>query len=175
MSSFRIAREFRVEQACLAHLEEVRWAGEPACPYCRSRRTTARPSQRRHHCNACNTTFSVTVGTIFHRTRLPLRTWFKAVAHMLDPSGSISVRRLATELGVNRNTAWRISAKVREAMTQPEERTLLQGLAELGEKSMRVTRGPEQASGTQRCRSADGSGREAMSPASGEVATRIES
>ena len=71
MNIVKIYQQFPTESDCIAHLESVRWGGKPICPYCGSDRSTPLPNEQRHHCNACNTTFSVTVGTIFHHTPGP--------------------------------------------------------------------------------------------------------
>jgi transposase-like protein len=79
---------FSTEAACIAHLEKARWPSKPACPYCKGSRSTAVPIEERHHCNACNVGFSVTVRTIFHHTHLPLRTWFLAAFLVLSAKNS---------------------------------------------------------------------------------------
>ena len=52
-------KKLPTEADCISHLERVRWNGKPVCPYCNSTRTSPIPREARHHCNACNTTFSV--------------------------------------------------------------------------------------------------------------------
>jgi transposase-like protein len=81
--------------------------------------------ERRYHCNNCNTSFSATVGTLFHQTHLSLWKWFQAIALLLNPRGAPSVRQLAQCLEVNKDTAWRMALKIREAMTEREQRELL--------------------------------------------------
>ena len=133
MNIIEIYQLFPDETHCIAHLERIRWNGVPRCPYCESTRTTPLPSESRHHCNNCNTTFSVTVGTIFHHTHLPLQKWFLAVCLILNAKKGISARQLARDLKVNKNTAWRIAMKVREAMSEHWQRNLLTGLVEMDE------------------------------------------
>jgi transposase-like protein len=70
MNIVRIYQLSPTESDCIAHLEKVRWPRKPIYPYCRSDRTTVAAEEQRHHCNNCNTSFSVTVGTIFHHTHL---------------------------------------------------------------------------------------------------------
>lgn len=133
MNIVEIFRLFPTEDDCIDHLEKVRWRGAPSCPYCKSPRTSPLPKESRHHCNNCNTTFSVTVGTIFHQTHLPLQKWFLAVSLVLNAKKGISARQLARDLEVNKNTGWRIGMQIRKAMTQVEERTLLTGIVEMDE------------------------------------------
>ncbi len=118
---------------CILHLEDVRWQGKPRCPYCQSTNVTPAPKEQRHHCNNCNTTFSVTVGTIFHHTHLPCQKWFLAVSLVLNAKKGLSSRQLSRDLHVNKDTAWRMGMKIREAMREQGQRELLTGLVEMDE------------------------------------------
>jgi transposase-like protein len=131
MNIVSIYRQFPQESDCIAHLERVRWQGIPSCPYCKSIRTTPMPSENRHHCNGCNTTFSVTVETIFHHTHLPLQKWFLALSLVLNAKKGISSRQLARDLEVNKNTAWYMGMRIRNAMFEQGE--LLRGIVEMDE------------------------------------------
>ena len=133
MNIVSIFAKFPTEDACIAHLEAVRWPNGPVCPYCKASKSTPRPKESRHHCNACNTTFSVTVGTIFHHTHLPLQKWLLAVSLVLNAKKGLSARQLARDLEVNKNTGWRMAMQIRAAMAETEQRTLLQGVVEMDE------------------------------------------
>lgn len=133
MNIVKIYQQFPTESDCIAHLESVRWGGKPICPYCGSDRSTPLPNEQRHHCNACNTTFSVTVGTIFHHTHLDLQRWFLAVSIVLNAKKGLSARQLARDLEVNKNTGWRMGMQIRKAMAEGEQRELLKGLVEADE------------------------------------------
>jgi transposase-like protein len=124
---------FPTHDDCLTHLEKLRWHGTPKCPYCQSSRTTAAPKEKRHHCNSCNTTFSVTVGTIFHHTHLDLQKWFLAVCLTLNAKKGVAARQMARHLDVHKDTAWRMNMKIRGAMAEREQRELLTGLVECDE------------------------------------------
>ncbi|MEN6625794.1 MAG: IS1595 family transposase [Candidatus Sumerlaeia bacterium] len=126
-----IFRRFPTHESCIKHLETVRWQGKPECPYCHSTNCTPVPQEMRHHCNNCNTSFRVTVQTIFHDTKLDLQKWFLAVALILNAKKGISSRQLARDLEVHRNTAWYMGMRIRKAMIQ--QRELLQGIAEMDE------------------------------------------
>ena len=133
MDIVSIFEQFPTQADCIAHLERVRWPDDPICPYCGSYGTSPLPKEQRHHCNACNTTFSVTVRTIFHHTHLPLQKWFLAIALMLNAKKGLSGRQLARDLQVNKNTSWRIAMQIRKAMSEAEQRNLLTGLVEADE------------------------------------------
>jgi transposase-like protein len=133
MNIVKIYELFPTETDCINHLEQVRWKGKPACPYCQSQNSTPLPKEQRHHCNNCNTSFSVTIGTIFHHTHLPLQKWFLAVSLILNTKKGISSRQLSRDLQVNKDTAWRIAMKIREATSQHQQRELLTGIVEIDE------------------------------------------
>ncbi|MBD1943116.1 transposase [Coleofasciculus sp. FACHB-712] len=119
----------RNHEDCIALLEQIRWGGKPKCPYCESTNATPMKNQRRYHCNTCFTSYSVTVGTLFHKTYVDLEKWFLAIPLVLNSPESISVRQLAKEIGVNKNTACYMIARLRKAMI--EEPKLLQALVEV--------------------------------------------
>ena len=103
-------------EECLTRLEQIRWNGIPTCPYCESIKATAYKNEHRYRCNTCFTSYSVTVGTLFHKTHLGLHKWFRAILllHKLNPD--ISARKLARELEINRATATAIIKKVQDAL-----------------------------------------------------------
>lgn len=131
MNIVSIYREFPTEKSCIDRLEAVKWKGAPTCPYCKSTKATAIPKEERYHCNTCNTTYSVTVGTIFHNTKLDLQKWFLGVALMLNAKKGLSARQLARDLEVNKNTAWFMAMRIRKAML--DDGALLKGIVEMDE------------------------------------------
>ncbi len=133
MNIVSIYKQFPTEADCRTYLEQVRWQDKPICPYCNSTNSTLLPKEQRHHCNNCNTTFSVTVNTIFHQTHLPLQKWLLAVSLVLNAKKGIAARQLARDLEVNKNTAWRMGMKIRQAMIDTGQRNLLTGLVEMDE------------------------------------------
>ncbi len=131
MDIIQIFERFPTQQDCIAHLEAARWGDKPVCPYCGSLNTAQ--NQHRHRCYDCKTSFSVTVGTIFHHTHMPLQKWFLAIMLILNAKKGVSALQLSRDLNVNKNTAWRISMQTRKAMTQAEQRGLLTGIVEMDE------------------------------------------
>src|SRR5688572_28867573 len=120
------------QETALAHLERVRWHGQPNCPYCHSFKVCPHASKDkklpRWQCQDCYRAFSVTVGTIFHHTHLPLQTWFLALAIMLNAKKNVSNAQLSRDLGLPYKTAWALALHIREAMlTDPEQQRLFQG------------------------------------------------
>lgn len=105
----------KTHQECLTLLEQLRWQGKPQCPYCGSCKPSAMAKERRYHCNFCFTSFSVTVGTLFHKSRIDLYKWFRAIELLLLEENKISVRKLAEEIDVSKNTAEYMILRIKKA------------------------------------------------------------
>ena len=131
MNITQIFNNFPTQESCIKHLENARWKGTPTCPYCKS--TKVAIHEHRHRCYTCKTSFSVTVGTIFHHTHIPLQKWFLAISLILNARKGISALQLSRDLEVNKNTAWRIAMQIRNAMSQYQDRELLTGIVEMDE------------------------------------------
>ena len=131
MNIIQIYKKYPTKSDCISHLEEVKWHGEPVCPYCKSTSCTTVSKEQRFHCNACNKSFSVTVGTIFHNTKIDIQKWFLAISLVLNAKKGISARQLARDIEVNKNTSWFMLMRIREAMLN--EGSMLQGIVEADE------------------------------------------
>ena len=124
---------FATETACLDYLAASRWPEGFVCPGCGGHRAWV--LERRHlwECGDCSLQTSVTAGTVMHRTRTPLRTWFWAAYLVSTHHPGISAKQLQRQLGLSRyETAWLILQKLRRAMVAPE-RSLLTGEVEIDE------------------------------------------
>jgi len=86
-----------------------------------------------HECAACGYQGSVTAGTIFHKTRTPLRSWFWAIYRMSQDKKGISALQLSKEISVSYPTAWLMQHKIRQAMADRDQGYQLQGLIEVDE------------------------------------------
>jgi len=131
MNIVSVYKIFPTQAACIAHLEQVRWNGKPICPYCNSSNQTPQPKENRYKCNTCNMSFSVTVNTIFHKTKIDLQKWFLAIALTLNAKKGISARQLARDIEVTKDTAWRILMQIRKSFVDDSE--LLEGIIEMDE------------------------------------------
>lgn len=131
MDIIEIFEQFPDKPSCIRHLEKIRWDNKPKCPYCGSINYSDMNNEFRYHCNNCNTSFSVTVGTIFHNTKLPLQKWFLAVSLVINAKKGIAARQLARDLHVTKDTAWRMLMQIRKAMYEYGD--LLQGIIEADE------------------------------------------
>jgi len=123
---------FPDDAACLDYLAGLRWPGGFVCPRCEQREFW-RTSTSLWMCQACGRRTSVTAGTIFHRTRTPLSTWFAAIWFVTSQKNGISAQGLQRVLGFKSyETAWAWMHKLRRAMVRPE-RDRLSGIVEVDE------------------------------------------
>lgn len=125
-------RWFRTEEACRDYLAKLRWPQGFLCSRCEHRQAW-RTHRGVFHCAKCRVETSVTAGTIFHRSRIPLRLWFRAMWHVTDQKNGINALSMQRILGLGSyRTAWRCLHKLRRAMARPD-RELLSGTIEVGE------------------------------------------
>ena len=86
------------EQECRAYLSDLRWPGGVECPRCsESSRLLWLTSRSKWHCYGCRYQFSVTAGTLFHSSHLPVWKWFVAVHLMLSSPEGVSANELQTD------------------------------------------------------------------------------
>jgi transposase-like protein len=126
------ATRFATDAACRAYLAQLRWPGGFICPRCGS--TTSWLTQRGlRHCAGCGRQTSVTAGTIFQDTRLPLTTWFRAMWYVTGTKSGSSAMAVQQVLGLGSyQTAWAWLHKLRRAMVRPD-RDRLSGEVEVDE------------------------------------------
>ena len=131
MSEDEFERLFGTEERCWAHLVFWRWPSGFECPVCGGRKYCIIGPKRRFQCARCHTQTSVTAGTIFASTKLPLKTWFRAIYHLTQSKNGISSLELARRLGVTQTTAWKISHKLMQVMLEREHDLPLHGRIEM--------------------------------------------
>ncbi len=127
-------KHFDTEEKCREYLEQQLWNGTPACPYCGSLNVHRFPNGKKFNCREkqCRLNFSITVGTIYENTKLPLTKWFLATYILAVHSKGISSLQLASFLGVTQKTAWHLNHRIREMLTDKEPE-LLAGVVEIDE------------------------------------------
>ena len=123
---------FPDDKTCLEYLAGLRWPDGFVCPSCAGRQFW-RTGTGLWMCQACERRTSVTAGTIFHRTRTPLSSWFAAIWFLTSQKNGMSALGLQRVLGfASYETAWAWLHKLRRAMVRPE-RDRLAGIVELDE------------------------------------------
>lgn len=112
---------FTDETKAREYLEALRWPDGPYCPHCGSvegiRRLEGKSTRPGlHQCNECRQHFTVTVGTVYERSHIPLHKWLLAT-HLLSASKKgISAHQLHRMLGITYKSAWFMAHRIREAM-----------------------------------------------------------
>ena len=130
---------FATEEACLKYLEKLRWPQGFVCPRCDEAVQAYRASRTRLMCRACRYQSTVTAGTVFEKTRTPLRTWFAAVWYVTNQKQGVSALGLQRVLGLNSyQTAWAMLHRLRRAMVRPG-REQLKGNVEVDETYIAIT------------------------------------
>jgi len=116
---------FATEEACREYLFASRWPDGFICPGCGAGRPGGETRRHLWVCTSCGQQTSVTAGTVMHKTRTPLRTWFWAAYLVATHHPGISAKQLQRQLGLSRyETAWLILQKLRRAMVAPEREPL---------------------------------------------------
>lgn len=118
---------FTDKEAARKHLEKQRWPHGPICPHCRNNdQETIAPVKGKkqshrdglYYCNDCKGQFTVTVGSVFERSKVPLNKWLLATFLIASSKKGISSHQLHRMLGVTYKTAWFMSHRIREAMKE---------------------------------------------------------
>jgi len=131
VNEFRL--QFGEETQCEKYLTEQRWPEGFACPRCGGGSRGYIASRRSHECAACGYQCSITAGTIFHKTRIRLTSWFWALYRMSQGKKGLSALQLSKEIDVSYPTAWLLQHKIRKAMADRDQRYQLKGLIEVDE------------------------------------------
>jgi len=128
---------FPDEESCVHLLRDRRWPDGFICPKCGSGNSALMASRAyTYACRECGTQTSVTAGTVMHRTKLPLTTWFWAAHLMVTHSNGMSARQLMGQLGIGSyKTAWLLEQKLRRSMVDPN-RDPLEGVVEIDQTEM---------------------------------------
>jgi len=105
------------------HLEALRWANGRFCPHCGEVEETSPVKGKSHrpglyYCLSCKKQFTVTVGTLFERSKLPLHKWVLAFHLMASSKKGISAHQLHRMLGITYKSAWFMAHRIREAMRE---------------------------------------------------------
>ncbi len=115
---------FTDESAARAHLEALRWPDGPSCPHCGEAEQVTRMDGEAHRpgllqCRSCRKQFSVTVGTLFERSHIPLHKWLLAFHLMASSKKGMSAHQMHRMLGITYKSAWFMAHRIREAMKTP--------------------------------------------------------
>src|SRR5918912_3204530 len=119
------------EERCRAAVEKLRWPEGFVCPLCGSCEGKWLSTRPKSQCRACRHQVSLTAGTIFHATKLPLTAWFLAMWLVATAKNGISSVELGRRLGIKQTTAWALRQKIMAVMAGREDRKRLDGRVEM--------------------------------------------
>lgn len=114
-----LLRNLQSEEDCRLFLENIRWHGVPACPHCGSKSeghyklTNGGVFRGLYKCKDCRERFTVTVGTMFEGSHIPLQKWFVAICVFLAHKKGISSTQLHKDIAVTQKTAWFMLSRIR--------------------------------------------------------------
>jgi transposase-like protein len=127
MNLVNVIQEFQNDDDCRAYLEKIRWPEGVRCVRCQGKKTNRmKVTQVRRgktyvreifECASCLYQFSVTAGTVFHDSHLPLRTWLMVVAMMCAAKKGISANQVKRHFQINYRTAWYLCHRIRSNST----------------------------------------------------------
>lgn len=139
-----LASKITTEADAYKFMEQMRWNGTPVCPHCgtehvtyirpangvsRTTRTGSVSQRRVWKCQACpgRKQFSVLTGTIFHGTKIPVRTWLFVIFEMCSSKNGVAAREIERKYDMSAKTAWFMLHRIREAMKREPLAGLLGG------------------------------------------------
>lgn len=133
LNLIKLAQEYADEDKARGLLESLRWPDGPVCPHCKCddvykltpKASSKAPARKGlYSCAACREQFSVTVGTVFERSHIPISKWLMAMFIICSSKKSISANQLHRMLGITYKTAWFMAHRIRFAMADDVDRPL---------------------------------------------------
>lgn len=124
MDIMKLMAEFDTDKECRDALAKLRWPEGIQCPRCGASEIRNSYTRNQYDCGSCGYQFSVTTGTTFHDTHLPLPKWFVAIYLMVESKKGISANQMKRILGISYKTAWYLCHRIRAAMTESNPRPL---------------------------------------------------
>jgi transposase-like protein len=135
MTTMKVIQQFQSDEACIDFLCDLRWKKMKKCPYCFGEQISKHKEKNRRsrlQCSGCRKSFSPTINTILHNSKMPLFKWFLAIPLLAEAKKSVSSRQLARHLDLPVKTAYSVSQRVRKALLGSKS-PILQGIIELDE------------------------------------------
>ena len=131
MSLWQLNEKYGTEEKCREAVFRMKWPEGYVCPACGHNKGCQIKSRKLYQCHRCHHQTSLTAGTIFDSTKLPLAKWFLAIYLLTQAKNGISSLELMRHLGVTYRTAWRLRHKLMEVMYERNENKKLKGNIEL--------------------------------------------
>jgi len=134
-------REFSTQIKCEEHLARMRWPNGVTCPRCGAKHPPYLQSRRKWQCRECRYQFSVTAGTVFHKTHIDLPRWLIALWLMCYSPKGVSAKQIQRELGVTYKTAWYMTRRIRGAIQNGFAGIVIDGGVEIDEAVIKADGG----------------------------------
>jgi len=114
---------FHDEAKAREWLETELWPNGPVCPHCGTIDQVTLMQGKSHRpglyqCNSCREPFTVTVGTLYERSKVPLNKWLAATHLMMASKKGISALQVGRMLGLSKKTAWFLCHRIRESLRE---------------------------------------------------------
>ena len=122
---------YGTEQQCFDALYRWRWPNGFVCPNCDHDRGCQLTTHKLQQCYRCNRQTSITAGTIFEATKLPLTVWFQGIYFMTQDKKGASAMKLHRQLGISYNAAWSMRHKLMQVMMERDRAHPLGGFIQL--------------------------------------------
>jgi hypothetical protein len=131
LSETQFREAYGTEEQCRAVIEKPRWPEGFVCPRCGGCEGKWLSTRPKVQCRACRHQVSLTAGTIFHATKLPLTTWFLAMWLIATAKNGISSVELGRRLGIKQTHAWSLEQKLVHVMAERDGKKRLDGRVEM--------------------------------------------
>jgi len=132
MALLEMLDKYGTDEKCREILTKLRWPEGVTCPRCKERQICYLESRKQFECGSCSYQFSVTTGTIFNDTHLPLEKWFAATFLLCEAKKGMSACQIQRTLGISYKTAWYLCHRIRAAMVE-SQKSMLDGKVEMDE------------------------------------------
>jgi transposase-like protein len=132
MNLVDVINRFPTDQRCRELLRRLRWPNKPECPRCHGKAAELETEKELFYCVECDYQFTVTAGTIFNDTHLPLTKWFLTTLLLCESRKGMSANQIKRTLGVSYKTAWYLCHRIRAAMKEADA-SMLSGTVEMDE------------------------------------------
>lgn len=127
MSLKELGQKYGTDEQCYEELNKLRWPKGFECPKCGYGNGCLLEGRGLYECYRCGHQTSLTAGTIFHSTKLPLSTWFLGIYLVTQSKNGMSAMALARHLGISYNSAWRMKHKLMQVMLERDNTKKLSG------------------------------------------------
>lgn len=143
MSLQDFMKQYGTEEKCRNTLFKLRWPNSFECPSCGNKTYCEIHDRNIFQCNRCHHQTSITAGTIFHSTHLPLTKWFLAMFLMTQSKNGISALELSRQIGASYNATWRVKHKIMQVMLEHDSSKPISGRIEIDDSYL----GPKRVKG----------------------------